>query len=323
MRKYIIKRLLQSVIILFGVTLIIFFLLHLAPGDPFIQNLNPNVTPEVREKMLRSIGYYDPIYIQYFKWLSQILRGNLGFSIQFGKPVLDVIRDYLPNTILLGSTSLLLSLCIAIPAGIYSSRKRGSLFDYLVTFFCFLGISIPAFFFGLLMIKWFAFDLKIFPTSGMISIGKDYTGWAHFFDVMKHMFLPTLVLSLVNTASFMRYTRSSMIEVIGEDYIRTARAKGLLENKVIYKHAFRNALISIITVITLTIPEIFSGAVLTETIFVWPGIGRVNYDAIGRRDYPMVMGILLLLASIILFSNLLADILYAVVDPRIRYDEEV
>lgn len=323
MKKYFISRLLQSIIILLGVTLVVFFLIHLAPGDPFIQTLNPNVTPEVREKMLRAIGYYDPIIIQYFKWLGQVLTGNLGYSIQFGRPVINVIGDYLPNTILLGLVSLLLSLCIAIPAGIHSSVKRGGLFDIIVTFFCFLGISIPAFFFGLLLIKWFAFDLNLFPTSGMVSIGKNYQGWARFFDVMEHMFLPTLVLSLANTATFMRYTRSSMIEVIDQDYIRTARAKGLLEHAVIHKHAFRNALISLITVITLSIPEIFSGAVLTETIFVWPGIGRVNYDAIGRRDYPLVMGILLLLAVVILLSNLLADLLYAVADPRIRYDEEL
>ncbi|PID79760.1 MAG: peptide permease [Clostridiales bacterium] len=323
MIKYITRRLLQSIVILFGVTLVIFILIHLAPGDPFIQSMNPNITPELREKMLRDIGYYDPLAVQYFKWLGQALQGNLGYSIKFNKPVIRVIGDYLPNTILLGAISLLLSLLIALPAGIFSSTKRNSVFDYMVTIFTFIGLSIPAFFFGLLLIKWLTYDYNLLPTSGMVSAGMHLEGAAFIADVAKHIILPTIVLSLLQTATFMRYTRSSMIEVIGEDYIRTARAKGLGEGKVIYKHAFRNALISIITIITLSIPTVFSGAVLTETIFVWPGIGRVNYDAILGRDYPLIMGIMLLMAVIILLSNFLADILYAFADPRIRYDEEV
>ncbi len=323
MIKYITRRLLQSIVILFGVTLVIFILIHLAPGDPFIQSMNPNITPELREKMLRDIGYYDPLAVQYFKWLGQALQGNLGYSIKFNKPVIRVIGDYLPNTILLGAISLLLSLLIALPAGIFSSTKRNSVFDYMVTIFTFIGLSIPAFFFGLLLIKWLTYDYNLLPTSGMVSAGMHLEGAAFITDVAKHIILPTIVLSLLQTATFMRYTRSAMIEVIGEDYIRTARAKGLGEGKVIYKHAFRNALISIITIITLSIPTVFSGAVLTETIFVWPGIGRVNYDAILGRDYPLIMGIMLLMAVIILLSNFLADILYAFADPRIRYDEEV
>ncbi len=323
MTKYIIRRFFQSIIILFGVTLVIFIIIHLAPGDPFIQSMNPNITHELREKMLRDIGYYDPIGIQYFKWLGQAIQGNLGYSIKFNKPVVQVIGDYLPNTILLGVLSLIVSLGIALPAGIFSSTKRNSLFDYIVTIFTFIGLSIPAFFFGLLLIKWLTFDVNLLPTSGMVTAGMNLSGLDFIIDVAKHMILPTIVLSLLQTATFMRYTRSSMIEVIGEDYIRTARAKGLSEHKVIYKHAFRNALISIITIITLSIPTVFSGAVLTETIFVWPGIGRVNYDAILGRDYPLIMGIMLLMAVIILLSNFLADILYAFADPRIRYDEEV
>lgn len=321
MARFIIKRIAQSLVILIGVTLVIFFFIHFAPGDPFIQSLNPNVTPELREKMLRDIGYYDPIHVQYFKWVSHALRGDLGHSIRFGQPVTKVIMDYLPNTMILGGVSLILSIIIAIPAGKFSSMHRNSILDYIVTFFCFLGISVPVFFFGLLLIKWFAFDIPIFPTSGMVTIGENYSGLDKIIDVIKHLFLPSVVLSLANTATFMRYTRSSMIEVIDQDYIRTARAKGVSEKKVINKHAFRNALVSIITIITLSIPRIFSGAVLTETIFVWPGIGRVNYDAILRRDYPLIMGILLMIATIILLSNLVADILYALADPRIRYDE--
>lgn len=318
MFNYILKRLIQSIFILIGVTVIIFVLVHMAPGDPLLQSMDPSVSAEVREEMLRDIGYYDPIYVQYFKWVGRLLHGDLGFSIKFKKPVFDVIGEYLPNTFLLGSVSMILSMIIAIPAGMVSATKKNTFFDYIVTLISFIGLSIPAFFFGLLMIKWFGYDLDIFPISGMMTVGEDLVGFAKFKDVGMHLVLPAIVLALLQTATLMRYTRSSMIEVIDQDYIRTARAKGVSERKVINKHAFRNALISIITIITMQIPFLFSGAVLTETIFVWPGIGRINYDAIIGRDYPLIMGIMLLLAIIILVSNLLADILYAAADPRIR-----
>lgn len=318
MFNYTIKRLLQALIVLVGVTVVIFVLIHLAPGDPLLQSMDPSVSSEVREEMLEKIGYYDPIHIQYFKWVGRALTGDLGFSIKFKKPVSMVIMEYLPNTMLLGVVSMILSIAIAIPAGIVSATRKNSITDYIVTVFSFLGLSIPAFFFGLLLIKWFAYDMAIFPVSGMISIGKNLSGMSRYLDILRHLVLPALVLALLQTATLMRYTRSSMIEVIDQDYIRTARAKGVKEKYVIYKHAFRNALISIITIITMQIPFLFSGAVLTETIFVWPGIGRINYNAIIGRDYPLIMGIMLLLAVIILGSNFLADILYAVADPRIR-----
>lgn len=318
MFNYTIKRLLQALIVLIGVTVVIFVLIHMAPGDPLLQSMDPSVSAEVREEMLEKIGYYDPVHIQYFKWVGRAISGDLGYSIKFKKPVSMVIMEYLPNTLLLGIVSMILSIAIAIPAGIVSATKKNSITDYIVTVFSFLGLSIPAFFFGLLLIKWFAYDIAIFPVSGMISIGKKLSGMSRYLDILRHLVLPALVLALLQTATLMRYTRSSMIEVIDQDYIRTARAKGVKEKYVIYRHAFRNALISIITIITMQIPFLFSGAVLTETIFVWPGIGIINYNAIIGRDYPLIMGIMLLLAVIILASNFLADILYAVADPRIR-----
>ena len=220
---------------------------------------------------------------------------------------------------MLGLAALILSTAIAIPAGIISATRRNSIFDYVGTILSFVGISIPAFFFGLLMIKIFSFDLKLFPISGMTTVGENYNGLALVKDIAAHMVLLTIVLALLQTATLMRYTRSSMLEVFDQDYIRTARAKGLSERVVTNKHAFKNALIPVITILSMQIPSLFSGAVLTETIFVWPGIGRLSYTAILDRDYPLIMALLLLTTVIILICNLIADLLYALIDPRIRY----
>ena len=288
-------------------------------GDPYTQRLDPSVSAEVREEMLERLGYYDPVHIKYFKWLSAVAHGDLGYSIKYKKPVADVIGERLPNTIVLGLAALILSTAIAIPAGIISATRRNSIFDYVGTILSFVGISIPAFFFGLLMIKIFSFDLKLFPISGMTTVGENYNGLALVKDIAAHMVLPTIVLALLQTATLMRYTRSSMLEVFDQDYIRTARAKGLSERVVTNKHAFKNALIPVITILSMQIPSLFSGAVLTETIFVWPGIGRLSYTAILDRDYPLIMALLLLTTVIILICNLIADLLYALIDPRIRY----
>ena len=320
MTRYLIRRLAQSILILFCVTVIVFLFINLAPGDPYTQRLDPSVSAEVREEMLQKMGYYDPVPIKYFKWIRDVFRGDFGYSIKYKKPVWDVICERLPNTVLMGAGALILSTAIAIPAGKTSATKRNSVFDYMGTVLSFIGISIPAFFFGLLLIKWLSFDLKIFPISGMVTVGAGYQGWDFIKDVAWDLVLPTVVLALLQTATLMRYTRSSMLEVFDQDYIRTARAKGLSEAVVVNKHAFKNALIPIITVLSMQIPTIFSGAVLTETIFVWPGIGRLSYTAILDRDYPLIMALLLMTTVIILLSNLIADLLYAVIDPRIRYE---
>jgi peptide/nickel transport system permease protein len=193
--------------------------------------------------------------------------------------------------------------------------------DYIATVFAFIGLSIPAFFFGMLLIKWFAVDLKLLPISGMVTPGASLQGWDAFWDVVRHMVMPTLVLALINTASLMRYTRSRMIEVIQMDFVRTARAKGVKRSQVILRHVLRNGLIPIITIISLQLPQLFSGALLTETVFIWPGIGRLNYEAVMNRDYPLIMGIVMIIALITLAANLIADLLYAWVDPRIKYHD--
>ena len=320
MLKYAVKRMINTIPILLGISIIVFILINCQPGNPYSNMVDPSVTEEVKEQMLRQIGYYDPIPIKYFKWITRAISGDLGYSIAYKEPVIDVIKSRIGNTVLLGGASLFLSVLIAIPIGMISSVKRYSIFDYATTVLAFIGLSIPAFFFGMLLIKVFAVDLKILPVSGMVTIGKNYIGINHIIDVFNHMILPTIVLALINTAAFMRYTRSSMISIISQDYIRTAKAKGVSSFGIILKHAFKNALIPIITIISLELPALFSGALLTETIFVWPGIGRLNYEAVTNRDYSLIMGLVMIFAIVTLLSNLIADIMYAVVDPRVKYE---
>jgi peptide/nickel transport system permease protein len=282
--------------------------------------MDPNLTKEMQKKMLDELGYNDPILVQYFKWLLRALQGNLGYSIQFKQPVLTVIASRLGNTVILSLCSMILSILIAIPCGVISATKQRTKTDYVVTVFAFMGLSIPSFFFGMLLIKIFSVDLGWLPISGMVSTGVTLKGWAAAFDIAKHMILPMIVLALINTASLMRYTRSDMIEILKTDYIRTARAKGVRRRSIIYQHALKNELLPLITVVTMQVPALLSGALLTETIFVWPGIGRLNFNAVMSRDYPLIMGIVMMVAVISLLTNLLADILYAVVDKRINFD---
>lgn len=320
MFKYAVKRMINTIPILLGISVIVFILINCQPGDPYSNMVDPSVTQEVKEQMLRQIGYYDPLPVKYVKWVTRAVRGDFGYSITYKESVIEVIKSRVGNTALLGTASLFLSILIAIPIGMISSIKRYSIFDYVMTVLAFIGLSIPAFFFGMLLIKVFSVDLKVLPISGMITMGKNYIGINHIIDILNHMILPTIVLALINTASFMRYTRSSMINIIGQDYIRTAKAKGVSSSGIVLKHAFKNALIPIITIISLELPTLFSGALLTETIFVWPGIGRLNYEAVTNRDYSLIMGLVMIFAIVTLLSNLIADILYAAVDPRVKYD---
>jgi len=223
------------------------------------------------------------------------------------------------NTLMLSGVALLLSILVAIPLGVISATRQYSVFDYVATIIAFIGLSIPAFFFALLLVKFFAIDLKLFPISGMETLASGYTGMKKFIDLLYHLALPVIVLSFIQMASFMRYTRTALLEVIQQDYIRTARAKGVNERVVVYKHALRNALIPVVTIISLSLGQLISGAVLTETIFVWPGMGTLIFQAVMNRDYPVIMDATMVLAVMILMANLFADIMYALVDPRIRY----
>lgn len=304
-----------------GILFILFFMLEQAPGTPVSNMMHPRMTPEQKAELTAKLGLDVPWYERFVNWLGEALHGNLGYSINHKKPVTEVIGDYAGATLLLSLVSLLISVLIGIPAGVASATKQYSAIDNLLTVISFIGISIPSFFFGLLLLKSFAVDVQLFPLFGLsdpLLITDSHV--EKTLDVAWHLFLPSVVLGLSSTANFMRYTRSSMLEVIRQDYIRTARSKGLKEKTVIYRHAFRNAVIPIITLLGFSIPSLLSGAVVTETIFALPGLGKISVEASMTRNYPLILGITAMLSILTLIGTLIADILYAVADPRIRYD---
>lgn len=322
MKTYILRRVLQSIPLLIGISIVVFFISHAAPGNPVSKFMDPNMTIEEKARLEAKFGLDKPIYERYINWISEaVFEQNLGYSTLYAQPVTQVMKDYMWNTFALSLFAMVISLAVGIPTGIISATRQYTLTDGTLTVISLLGISMPSFFFGLLLLKVFAIDLQWLPLSGMIEPGVRELGTlAVFKDVFTHAILPAVVLGLGSSAAFMRYTRSSMLEVIRQDYIMTARAKGLKERVVVYKHALRNAMIPIITLLGFRIPMLFSGAILVETIFGWPGMGKLAIDAINNRDYPLLMGTSLLLSSLTLIGNLLADIMYGFADPRIKYD---
>ncbi len=321
MGKFLAKRIGVSIIVLLGVSITVFTLIHMQPGNPYLNMIDPNVPPEVVEQKLRELGYYDPIPLQYLKWIGRAICGDFGYSTQYKAPAFSIITSALKNTLLISFVAFILSSIFAIVIGVVTAAKSKTWIDYVVTFLSFIGISIPTFFFGLLLVKWLGYDLAILPSSGMVTLTENYTGFAHIIDVIKHMIMPVMVLSLTQTATLLRYTRSSMVDALGQDYMRTAQAKGLTRNQAVWTHGLRNSMISIITVLCMQLPTLVSGALITETVFVWPGIGTLNYNAIMNRDYMLIMGITMLVAVVIVLTNLMADVLYMAADPRIRLEQ--
>jgi peptide/nickel transport system permease protein len=319
MRGFIIRRLGQSALLLLLISILVFGILQLVPGGPLDQLAfgNPRMTAEQFANLNKLLGLDKPPQERYFVWLFGVLHGDFGSSwaVYYGRPVLQTIVERIPLTLELMVSSILLSLIIAIPIGIVSAIRQYSRLDYSVTALSYFGLSMPTFWFGLMMIVLFSVELPWLPTSGVTTplVGGDAV------DKIRHLIMPVMVLSLVNIAGWSRYIRSSMLEVMKQDYVRTARAKGLIERFVVMRHALRNALIPVITLIGLEIPILFGGAIITETIFSWPGMGRLFIDAIQQTDWPVVQGILLFSAFLVLMGNLFADVMYAVVDPRIRY----
>ncbi len=321
MKNYILRRILQMIPVFIGILFILFFILDRAPGTAASNMMHPRMTPEQKFELEQKLGLDIPWYERFVNYVKEAFQGNLGYSNTHKKPVTEVIGNYVSPTLLLALVSLGISIIIGIPAGIVSATKQYSIVDNILTVVSFIGISIPSFFFGLILLKLFAVDNQFFPLFGLRNpLLFNATQFEKALDIAKHLVLPSIVLGLGSTASFMRYTRSSMLEVIKQDYIRTARAKGLKEKTVIYRHAFRNGIIPIITLLGFWIPSLLSGAVVTETIFGLPGLGKISVEAAMQRNYPLILGINSMLAILTLIGALVADILYAIADPRIRYD---
>lgn len=321
MRTYLIRRLLIMIPVFFGILLLLFIIANAAPGGPTSSIMDPNMTAELKAELNQKMGLDQPVLKRFFNWSLEALQGNFGYSTMYRKPVSEIIGTFLGKTINLSVFALIFAMLIGIPAGIISATKQYSAADYVMTVISLIGISIPSFFFGLILLKNFAIDRQVFPLFGIADATlRNPTQWQLITDRLYHLVLPTLVLGLGSAASFMRYSRSSMLEVIRQDYIRTARAKGLKERVVVYRHAFRNAVIPIITLLGFQIPSLISGAVVTESIFALPGIGKLQVDAVMKRDYPLFMGINALVALMTLVGALVADILYAMADPRIKFD---
>lgn len=322
MGAYILRRILISIPVLLGITIIGFVALKLSPGDPLLTSVNPEVLanlmahPELLEAERRKLGFDQPVFPnQYFRWLGNVLQGDLGFSITSRRPIVHEIGSRLPQTLLLMIVSLGMAICIGIPIGVITAVRQYSKLDYGLNATAIFLASTPVFVLALIAIYVFAVNLHLLPTGQVHTVGR-----TDLPDLLHHLILPASVLAVVNAAPLVRYTRASMLEVLNSEYVTTARSKGLVERRVIGRHAFRNALIPIITIVALLIPEAVAGAVITEQIFAWNGMGQLAVKAAGARDPSLMMGIILITGVAVLAANIIADIGYAVADPRVRYD---
>lgn len=321
MASYLIKRLLLMIPLVFGITLVTFTVIHLAPGNPVeVQTeMSLKVTAQAKENLKKLYGLDKPLYEQYGDWLARFIKLDFGTSFVDGRSVIDKILERIPITLSINVLSLFFIILIAIPIGVLSATKQYSLFDKLSTVFVFIGFSTPTFWLALLLMILFGVNMGLLPISGIQSIDvSDMGPFERLVDWIKHLILPVGISAFGGIAGLSRYSRSSMLEVIRQDYIKTARAKGLRESEVIFRHALRNALMPIVTILGLSIPGLIGGGVIFETIFAIPGMGQLFYASTMARDYPTIMGILVIGAILTLFGNLLADISYAVVDPRVR-----
>jgi peptide/nickel transport system permease protein len=324
MANYALRRVLQSIPILFILSILLFAMVRAAPGGPLSTAYrNPNVTPEQIALLKHQLGLDQPLPVQYVRWLGAILHGDMGDSIKFRRPVSEMIAERIPNTLILVGISFLVTLIIALPVGIISARKPYSFFDYTATTLTFVGQSVPVYWLGLALILVFSVTIQnpytgqpLFPAGGIRTIG----GENNFSDLAWHLVLPVIALSASWIAWYSRFLRSSLLDIMHEDYVRTARAKGASERIVYYKHALRNAILPLVTLIGLDLPSLFAGALFIETIFSWPGMGRLFWDAARGRDYPVLLGVVMIEAVLIIACNLIADLFYGVLDPRVKYD---
>lgn len=322
MKQYVIRRILISIVVLFGVSFLIYGILRLMPGD-FIEQMtsgNPSITAEQKEVLRESYGLNGTPIEGYVSWIKNALKGDFGTSFLYQKPVTEVISSRMWTSFSLAAIAFVIQLCIAIPLGILASTRQYSKTDYFIVFLALAGISLPSFFLAAVLQRTFAMGLGWLPLSGMVTARENYTGFRLTLDIGYHFILPITVFVITGIGSWLRYVRTNMLEVLNADYIRTARAKGLSERKVIGKHGFRNTLIPIVTFIGGTIPSLFAGAIISEGIFSIPGLGKAALDAVNNKDLPFLMGYLMFMAVLTLLGTLISDILYAVVDPRIRYN---
>ena len=318
MGRYFIRRLLIAIPSLIGISLVLFTVLALAPGDPFEElATNPNVPPEVRQNLRKQFGLDDPVMVRYFRWFGSMAKGDWGFSFSSRVDVDDLIMQRIPVTLVVIGSSQLLALLIAIPIGVFAATRPYSIFDQIANTFAFIGFSLPTFFTGLLFILLFSIKLDWLPFVFRADISE--TGWMWWWTHFKQSIMPITVLGLFQGASWTRYVRSSVLDVVRLDYVTTARSKGLAERTVIVKHALRNALIPVVTLVALQMPAIFGGAIVTEQIFRVPGIGSLLISAILANDTPVIMAVTFVFACLVIFFNLVADILYGWLDPRISY----
>jgi len=313
--SYVGKRLLQAVPLLVGVSIIGFALMHLAPGGPLaVYTLNPTITSQDIERIRVIFGLDQPVHIQYLKWATGMFTGNWGYTFFGGRPVFVVIVERLPATLLLMGSALSLAVLLGVTVGLIGAVRRYSIFDYLATTGALVALSFPTFWFGLMAIFIFAVQLGWLPSGGMYELGAE----GNVVDLLRHLILPALVLALVITATYSRYARSAFLEVLHQDFMRTARAKGLRPRERLFRHAIPNALKPLIALLGTDLPALFSGALVTESIFGWPGMGRLFVDALTMKEYPILMGLMMFTAFFVIIGNLLADVLIALLDPRVR-----
>jgi peptide/nickel transport system permease protein len=312
--QYIIRRLIQALFLVWGCATLVFFMVRLIPGDPVVQMLGPEYTPEAAEAIRVKLGLNEPFHIQYLRWFGSVLTGDLGGSIATGETVADIIITGLPKTVSLATLSFLIATTIAVPAGIVAALRRNTVFDYAASVVAFVGVSMPSFWLGILLILVFSVRLRWLPAIGYADPTEDgVVAW------LERLILPSLAIGAAYSAILMRFVRAGLLEVLSSDYVRTARAKGVREHAVVLRHAMRNALIPVVTVMGIQLALLLSGTVVVETVFSIRGIGRILVAAIFDRDYPIVQGVILLIAVIFVMANLLVDIVYTFLDPRIRY----
>lgn len=322
MTTYVLRRLLQAIPLLVGISIIVFVMLQMTPGGPlaFIENpaASGRLTPEDLARLRARYGLDEPMHVRYLRWGWDLLGGDWGTSFSTGRPVLVTIAERVPPTLLVTGLSFLLTIVISFPIGVIAAVRRQSLADYAATGFALAGVATPRFWSALMLLYVFSYGLGWLPAVGLSDPRQRYEGWAAFTDTARHLVMPVVVMTLYAAAGLTRYVRSSMLDVLNQDYVRTARAKGVAHHLVITRHALRNALLPAVTILAIQVPHLFVGSAIVEAIFAIPGVGRLFLDSANSRDYPVLMGIMLIASALVILSNLVADVIYGVLDPRIR-----